>query len=94
MRNPVSVTTAFVIKLDFFNFFLRIHNGHRLLLSTCCILANSRIIVGVSDEPLLVNKTLGDLIEPLEVRMKNVKEFVDDIKPGKFFNPSRGKSAL
>lgn len=62
--------------------FDRIHNGHRLLLTTCCLLSNSRIVVGVSDEPLLVNKTLGDLIEPLEVRMKNVEEFVNDIKPG------------
>ena len=62
----------------------RIHNGHRLLLSTSCLLTNSRIVVGVSDETLLVNKTLGELIEPLEVRMRNVAEFIDDIKPGRW----------
>jgi hypothetical protein len=47
-------------------------------------LTNSRIVVGVSDETLLVNKTLGELIEPLEVRMRNVAEFIEDIKPGRW----------
>ena len=31
-----------------------------------------------------MNKTLGELIEPLEVRMGNVAEFIDDIKPGRW----------
>ena len=48
------------------------------------MLTNSRIVVGVSDEALLVNKTLGELIEPLKVRMGNVAEFIDDIKPGRW----------
>ena len=65
-------------------YYTRIHNGHRLLLSTSCLLTNSRIVVGVSDENLLVNKTLGELIEPLEVRMRNVAEFIEDIKPGRW----------
>ncbi|XP_028393410.1 bifunctional coenzyme A synthase-like [Dendronephthya gigantea] len=62
--------------------FDRIHNGHRLLLSASCLLTNSRIVVGVSNDALLVNKTLGELIAPLDVRMKNVAEFIEDIKPG------------
>ena len=63
--------------------YIRIHNGHRLLLSTTCLLTNSRIVVGVSDEKLLVKKTLGELIQPLDVRMRNVSEFIEDIKPGR-----------
>ncbi|XP_046860368.1 bifunctional coenzyme A synthase-like [Xenia sp. Carnegie-2017] len=62
--------------------FDRIHNGHRLLLSTSCLLAKSKIVVGVSNDFLLVNKTLLELIEPLDLRMKNVTEFIEDIKPG------------
>jgi hypothetical protein len=54
-------------------------------------LTNSRIVVGVSDETLLVNKTLGELIEPLEVRMRNVAEFIEDIKPGRW---GRGQTAV
>ena len=78
-----------LVIITIFNFvtvlyYTRIHNGHRLLLSTSCLLTNSRIVVGVSDENLLVNKTLGELIEPLEVRMRNVAEFIEDIKPGRW----------
>lgn len=40
--------------------------------------------MGVSDEALLVNKTLSELIEPLEVRMRNIAEFIEDIKPGQY----------
>ena len=64
-------------------------------MSTSCLLANSKIIVGVSDKPLLVNKTLGELIEPLDVRMRNVEEFIDDIKPGRWGKCShRGEEKL
>ena len=44
---------------------------------------------------MLVNKTLGELIEPLDVRMRNVEEFIDDIKPGRWGKRShRGEEKL
>ena len=46
-----------------------IHNGHRLLLSQAAILATNRVLVGVADGVLLKNKTLSELIKPVEERV-------------------------
>ena len=61
--------------------FDRIHGGHNLLLAYSAYLCSNRIIVGVSDGPLLNNKVLAELIEPVEHRISNVKTFLTDIKP-------------
>lgn len=64
--------------------FDRIHRGHTLLLTYGAHLCSKRIIVGVSDEALLVNKlnkVLVELIEPVDQRIANVKRFLMDIKP-------------
>ena len=49
--------------------FDHIHNGHRLLLAQSALLAQRRLVVGVSNGPLLTNKVLKELIEPIEVSL-------------------------
>ena len=47
--------------------FDNIHNGHRLMLAQSAFLTQRRLVVGVSNGPLLVNKILTELIKPVEV---------------------------
>ena len=61
--------------------FDRMHSGHNLLLTYSAYLCNNRIIVGVSDGLLLVDKILAELIEPVEHRIVNVRTFLTDVKP-------------
>uniref|UniRef100_A0A8C3HT60 Bifunctional coenzyme A synthase n=2 Tax=Chrysemys picta bellii TaxID=8478 RepID=A0A8C3HT60_CHRPI len=61
--------------------FDRLHNAHKILLSACCLLAENRLLVGVSDKDLLENKTLKELIQPYEQRVEKLCEFLVDVKP-------------
>ncbi|XP_053121146.1 bifunctional coenzyme A synthase isoform X2 [Hemicordylus capensis] len=61
--------------------FDRLHNGHRILLSVSCMLAENRLLVGVSDKDLLETKVLKELILPFEQRVAQLSEFLVDIKP-------------
>ncbi|XP_033926010.1 bifunctional coenzyme A synthase [Melopsittacus undulatus] len=61
--------------------FDRLHGAHRLLLSTCCLLARERLLAGVADGDLLRHKVLMELIEPYELRVAKLREFLEDVKP-------------
>ena len=84
--------------------FDRLHEGHKVLLSTSAALATDNLTVGVTSNKMtssksklknIINtilklhlnwtffpeKVLCELIEPVETRMRNVKEFLKDIKP-------------
>jgi len=61
--------------------FDRIHGGHNLLLTYSANVCDKKIIVGVGDGPLLVNKALAELIEPINDRIKKVQDFLTDVKP-------------
>ncbi|XP_065896616.1 bifunctional coenzyme A synthase-like isoform X2 [Dysidea avara] len=61
--------------------FDRIHGGHNLLLTYSANVCDKKVIVGVSDGPLLVNKALAELIEPISDRIKVVQDFLTDVKP-------------
>ncbi|XP_057270115.1 bifunctional coenzyme A synthase [Pezoporus wallicus] len=61
--------------------FDRLHGAHRLLLSTCCLLARDRLLAGVADGDLLRHKVLMELIEPYELRVAKLREFLEDVKP-------------
>ncbi|XP_054848168.1 bifunctional coenzyme A synthase [Eublepharis macularius] len=61
--------------------FDRLHNGHKILLSVSCLLAEKRLLVGVSDKDLLESKVLKELILPYEQRMTQLSEFLVDVKP-------------
>ncbi|XP_008111626.1 bifunctional coenzyme A synthase [Anolis carolinensis] len=66
--------------------FDRLHNGHKILLSVSCMLAENRLLVGVSDKDLLENKLLKELILPFEQRVTQLSEFLVDIKPSLLYD--------
>ncbi|XP_065605220.1 bifunctional coenzyme A synthase [Cyrtonyx montezumae] len=66
--------------------FDRLHGAHRLLLSTCCLLARRRLLVGVADGELLRHKVLRELIEPYEMRAAKLREFLADVKPSVLYD--------
>ncbi|XP_075027806.1 bifunctional coenzyme A synthase isoform X3 [Calonectris borealis] len=61
--------------------FDRLHGAHRLLLSACCLLSQQRLLAGVADGDLLRHKVLAELIEPYELRVAKLREFLEDVKP-------------
>lgn len=58
-----------------------IHNGHRLLLAHSAAIATRRVLVGVTDGPLLVKKTLMELIRPVSERISEIEGLLQDMKP-------------
>ncbi|KAF3776227.1 Phosphopantetheine adenylyltransferase 1 [Nymphaea thermarum] len=44
-------------------------------------LATERVVVGVCDESMLVKKELSELIQPIEVRMSAVHDYIKSVKP-------------
>ncbi|VDO10556.1 unnamed protein product [Rodentolepis nana] len=56
-----------------------LHNGHRLLLTLAAMLAESRLLVGVTDSRLLKGKILAPLIQTPENRAACVKNFLEKI---------------
>jgi phosphopantetheine adenylyltransferase/dephospho-CoA kinase len=57
------------------------HVGHKLLLSLGAYSASQRLVCGVSDAPLLKKKTLRELMQPVDLRMALVDDFLHSIKP-------------
>ncbi|KAI6203281.1 hypothetical protein M3Y94_00538000 [Aphelenchoides besseyi] len=62
--------------------FDNIHCGHKLLLSTAILLANKYIVCGVTDKEMNQKKKLWELIQPVEKRLEDVRDFVSDISSG------------
>uniref|UniRef100_A0AC34GCE5 Cytidyltransferase-like domain-containing protein n=1 Tax=Panagrolaimus sp. ES5 TaxID=591445 RepID=A0AC34GCE5_9BILA len=58
--------------------FDRLHNGHKVLLSTAALLSD-KITCGVTGGDMNRKKTLYELIEPLDRRIDIVEEFLKDV---------------
>jgi len=61
--------------------FDRLHAGHKMLLSSAILRCKKRLTVGVTDGVMIKSKQLWELIEPCELRMKKLKEFLMDVEP-------------
>ncbi|KRT82920.1 hypothetical protein AMK59_4345, partial [Oryctes borbonicus] len=59
--------------------FDRLHTAHKLLLTEASLRATEKITVGVTEENMLGNKTLWELIQPIDERISAVKDFLKDI---------------
>uniref|UniRef100_A0A0N5BSK0 CTP_transf_like domain-containing protein n=1 Tax=Strongyloides papillosus TaxID=174720 RepID=A0A0N5BSK0_STREA len=62
--------------------FDRIHNGHKLLLSTAILHASKYVVVGITTGDMNKKKTLYELMESFEDRKRGVDEFVEDVSIG------------
>ncbi|KAJ2929968.1 hypothetical protein H1R20_g7129, partial [Candolleomyces eurysporus] len=62
--------------------FDHLHPGHKILLSMGAWIASEKLIVGVTSSNLLTKKPNAHLVEPLEVRMQNVRDFLNRFKKG------------
>ncbi|CAH1638304.1 unnamed protein product [Spodoptera littoralis] len=66
--------------------FDRLHNGHKLLLSQAVLRATKSVTVGVTDVNMLQIKTIPELIQPVDIRIKEVRDFLMDINPDLEYN--------
>ncbi|KAI0054014.1 Nucleotidylyl transferase [Auriscalpium vulgare] len=66
--------------------FDHLHAGHKILLSMTAWIAEEKIIVGVTDDKLLVNKANKDLLESLPERIARVRGFLEFFKPGLIYD--------
>lgn len=57
------------------------HTGHRILLSACILLSKTKLIVGVTGEPLLVKKANKEYLQPFSTRRQNIIQFCHMQKP-------------
>ncbi|KAJ5073505.1 phosphopantetheine adenylyltransferase [Anaeramoeba ignava] len=63
--------------------FDRLHAGHRALLTIAALIANKRLLIGItSGKFLLGNKLHANMIQPFDVRVNAVVQFISLIKPG------------
>ncbi|KAG0673796.1 hypothetical protein C6P41_002830 [Kluyveromyces marxianus] len=61
--------------------FDHIHDGHKILLSIACFITSEKLIIGLTDQELLMNKKHKDMLEPFAVRSANVEAFLKALKP-------------
>ncbi|XP_061120069.1 bifunctional coenzyme A synthase [Syngnathus typhle] len=61
--------------------FDRLHGAHKTLLNVSCLLATRRFLIGVCHQGMLKKKVLNELIQPYELRVERLQEFLRDVKP-------------
>lgn len=58
-----------------------IHAGHKLLFAEATKICSKRLVVGVTDDQMIKRKKLWELIMPVEQRIKNVRECLQEMNP-------------
>lgn len=66
--------------------FDRLHAGHKILLAEACLRTRKRLTIGVTDKQMILNKDLCELIEPIDIRMKKLLDFLRDTDPTLEYN--------
>ncbi|EPQ58000.1 Nucleotidylyl transferase [Gloeophyllum trabeum ATCC 11539] len=66
--------------------FDHLHAGHKILLSMSAWIAQEKVIVGVTGDKLLVNKSNKEVLEKLPERVARVRAFLELFKPGLVYN--------
>lgn len=61
--------------------FDHIHDGHKILLTIAAFLTSKKLIVGLTDEELLIHKEFKECMEPFAKREDNVLDFLHLLKP-------------
>ncbi|KAI0093967.1 hypothetical protein BDY19DRAFT_288957 [Irpex rosettiformis] len=61
--------------------FDHLHAGHKILLSMAAWIARDKLIVGVTDDSLLVNKANKHVLQPLSDRISITRTFLELFKP-------------
>ncbi|KAH9812123.1 hypothetical protein DFH28DRAFT_1031968, partial [Melampsora americana] len=59
--------------------FDHLHSGHKILLTMATFLSNQKIIVGITDDNLLINKKYKSELQSLKDRTNSVKGFLNQI---------------
>ncbi|XP_037035462.1 bifunctional coenzyme A synthase isoform X1 [Bradysia coprophila] len=59
--------------------FDRLHVGHKILLTEAVLRARKRVVVGVTDDNMVKTKTLPELIQSVDKRIEDVKQFLNSI---------------
>ncbi|KAH6918273.1 hypothetical protein BKA70DRAFT_1246737 [Coprinopsis sp. MPI-PUGE-AT-0042] len=80
--SPISPQPSFYPVVALGGTFDHLHPGHKILLSMGAWIASCKLIVGITSDSLLVKKPNAHLIEPIDVRMQHVREFLSLFKPG------------
>ncbi|RPD66404.1 Nucleotidylyl transferase [Lentinus tigrinus ALCF2SS1-7] len=62
--------------------FDHLHAGHKILLSMGAWIAKEKLIIGITDDPLLVKKAYREVLEPLSVRTARTRAFLELFRPG------------
>ncbi|KZT26556.1 Nucleotidylyl transferase [Neolentinus lepideus HHB14362 ss-1] len=62
--------------------FDHLHAGHKILLSMSAWIAAEKVIVGVTDDELLIKKSNKEILEKLPDRIARVRGFLELFKPG------------
>ncbi|KAJ3807274.1 Nucleotidylyl transferase [Lentinula aff. lateritia] len=62
--------------------FDHLHAGHKILLSMAAWITSRKVIVGVTDDTLLKSKSNAHVLESLDTRRTNVRDFLELFKPG------------
>lgn len=61
--------------------FDHLHAGHKILLSMATWIASTKVIVGVTDDELLRNKSNKHVLESMAVRMEKTRSFLQFFRP-------------